>query len=1057
MNISVIPDSPACRGPRSIREASATAADSHRESTKSESPELDSPIHDMAPVDPASSAGENVDRGIHESQPGAPPDVPSCRVQADHQSRSAASPTAVVEAESTKKLTPIQHSMGASSAVDDESERQHTEYVPNTPDKSFKRKTPSKDRTLGEQATNGINGDVYDPIESDSESFQKKQRMHSTKRLKISNSIRGRFISPGVPPSVSKEYKDDDFVVPSLPASRVNRACVLLGANTKANDSNTSIQDNVQVLEAHQRSSVTTAEGSEGSENLSITGKVAGQKNAPIGPVTAEIDDRSRMTSDPHPSSTQETGRLAAEDSAVAEKRRQARPEIGASELGDAVRTTDGAKEMQTTAQNKMEERLKRQRETREKSLAEEAGKLMLAADGARHLEAEKIGKKGKNGKLINEAGAPTGTSPEASSYAEMKSSGMLLLPLKTNKTTLGETVGKDTASKRPHPTASKSHDVPGSHGAALTAHKATNYKPRTEEQKVRRIELGAQKKAAEAKAAGKRDSRETTNMREQDMPKLEQSIQKFRALSEDRSCHSSPPSEPASTGGQRRKTMTPALPKSSVSTPSSTKDGVLSSSPLVPMSLNGLETPLRSSLKQGSSALRRSVSFVDDPEDHLSGSKAAIFLSPPMTQEINVRSRPVKTLTDINNELSFKNPTEAKPLEPAMPFKGFNNKASETNPSRKGKLQTKLNVTRRVAKGKGRESDALPLRELPAPQVKQISSSSDGDSMSSYPEEAVGSNGSSNAGPSSPKSRGRMEPLSERAAAADVLPDSLIDPEFRNITTSKDKTSIPALASTALPEQKSNTRSPALPLPERTSPDFSMTSHSEYGPPSDPNDTSGSSLEASDSSSLADEVKFQTSNLSRDSIKGARKAVSVEISSPSIRSRSQPSRIPSITSSKSRNLASNDHSSRLVDQAAKEQLRSELNQSLPTPKSGKGATGEVSAQGKPASKPDQKIDRHGRLPNGIRPANYRYPSLSQLRRQSKADSIFNNPSVSKAPAPTSAGESVAASHSSEDESSEDENESSDLEEDETVNMGQPKIKSTSGSISGLKGLIKRT
>ena len=1054
MNVSVIPDSPACRVPRGIREASETAADYNLESTKSESPELDSPVHDMVHVDPASPADEQVDRGIHEIQPGVSPEVPSCRVQTDHQSRSAALPIAAVDAESTTKPTPIQHSMGASSAMDDESERQHTEYVPNTSEKSFKRKTPSKDRTLGEQAINGIKGDIYDPIESDSESFQEKQRMHSTKRLKIGKSTPGRFISPGVPPSVSKEGKDDDFVVPSLPASRVNRGRVPSGSNAIAGDSITDIQDNVQVLEARQRSSVTTAEESEASENLSITGKVAEQKNALVGRVAAEIDDRSTTTSDPDPSSTQEAGRLAAEDSAEAEKRRQARPEIGSSELGDAMHTTDVAKEMQATEQKAMEERLTRERETKEKTLAEEARKLMLAADGARHLEAEKTEKKRQNGKPINEVAAPTGTRPKASSYAETKSNERLALPSNTNSSSSGKSVGKDIGSKTPHPTESESHNVPGSNGAALTAHKSTRYKPRTEEQKARRIDMANQKNAAEAKAAGKRNAREAKIMREHDMPTSERSIQKFRVLSEDGSC-SSTPSEPASIGGQRRKTMTPALPRSSVSTPSSTKDGVLSSSPLVPMSLNGQETPLRSSLKQGSSALRRSVSFVDDPDDHLSGSKAALFLSPPMTQEINVGSRPVKTLTHINNELSFKTPTGSKLFKAAMPLKRSDSKASETNSSRKGKLQTKLNVTRHVAKGKGRESDAPLVRELPSSQVKQISYPSDDDAVSSFSEEAVGANGSSMAGPSSRKSRGRMESLRERAAAADVLPDSLIDPEFRNITTSKDNASIRAPASTSLPEQKSNTRSPALPLPERTSPDFSMTSNSEYEPPFDSNDTSRSSIEASDSSSLADEVKFQTSNLSRDSIKGARQAVSVEIRSPSITSRGQPSQIQSTMSSKSREMASNDDRSRLVDQAAKEQLRSELNQSLPTPKSGERATGEVSAQGKPASRHDQKIDRHGRLPNGIRPANYRYPSLSQLRRQSKADSIFNIPSVSKALAPPSGEESMAAGHSSEDESSEDE--SSESEEDENVNKGQPKIKSTSGSISGLKGLIKRT
>ncbi len=1052
----MIPDSPTSRGARSISEAFGMAIDGHRESTKSESPELDPPIHDLALLNSASPAGEQVDRGVYEVEPEKPPDVPSSTVQTVRRSDSVVSVTALVDTGSTLKPTLIQHSMDASSVVDNASRRQQTKHIGNTSQTPFKRRTPSKDITPGEQAINGINGDIYDPIESDSESFQEKQRMHSAKRSKISNTNRGRFVSPCVPPSLGKERKDDGFIVPSLPASRDNPARVPLVANANSGDDSTSIETNGKVLEAHQCSSMTTAEESQGSENVINTGKVAGQENASVGRATTKIDDRSRTTSNPHASSTQEAGRLAAEDLAVAKKRRQAQSKRE-DELGNTRRTTDGTKEMKQTAeQKKMEEILARGRQTRENALAEEAEKIMLAADGARHLEAEKMEKKRMNGKPNKEVAAPTETRPKAPRNVEMKSSEMLPLTLTTCKTTSGEMSVKDSVSKRPHPIEIKSHNMPGFNGAALIAHKVTGYEPRTEEQKARRIELATLKNAAEARAAGRRNSSDAMTVREQDMPMLERAVQKFRALSDDRSGHSSTPSEPASIEFQKRKTMTPALPKSSVNTPSSKKNGVLSSSPLASKSMNGHETPLRSALKQGSSALRRSVSFVDDPEDHLPSSKASIFLSLPKTNVIDIGSQPVQTMTDTDNELSFKTLSKSEPLKPAMPSKGSSSKASETNSVKKGKLQTKLNVTRHVAKGKERRIDAPVVREHPLPQVKQTSSPSDDDSVSSFlSDEAVGPNGSSKAGPSSRISRGRMESLRKRAAATDGVPDSLIDPEFRNITIEKDKASTPAPASISLPEQKSNTRSPALPLPERTSPESSLTSNSEQGLHCDSDDASGSSSEESDSSSSADEVKKQNSNQARDNIKGACKAVSVETRSRSITSRSQSSQISFTPSSKSRNSAPNNGGPRLVNQAAKEQLRSELNQSLPAPNSGNRATGEVAAQGKPASKPDQKLDRHGRLPNGIRPANYRYPSLSQLRRQSRAETIFDVPSTSQAPATTSVGESAAASHSSEDESSEDE--SSNSEDDEAMNNGQPKLKSHSGRIPGLKGLIKRT
>ena len=1053
--ICMIPDSPTSRGPRSIIEAFEAAVDVQRERTKSESPELDSPIHDMALMNRASLAREQVDRGIHDVQPEIPPDLPSSTVQTDRMSNPAPSLTALTDAVSTPRPTSFQHSMNVSPVVDNDSGRQQDKRAGNTLQRPSTRKTPSKDIILEEQAINGINGDIYDPIETDSESFREKQRMHSTKRLKTSNTIRGRVVSPWLPPSHGKERNDDGFVVPSLPASRYNGARIPLGLNANPGDNSPSIQDNGQVLEAHPPSPTTTVEGSQGSKNLSIAGKVAGQENASVGRATAEMDNRRVTRSNSHAYSTQKAGRLAAKDLTVAEKRQQARPKREDDEPGERMRTTDGTKEMQNAEQKKTEERVTRERQTREKSLAEEAEKIMLAADGARHLEAEKMEKERMNEKPNKEVAAPAETSPKTPRYPETKSNEIAPLALNNSKGTSGETVGTSSASNIPHPKESKSHDAPGSSGAALTAHKVPRYKPRTEEQKARRLQLADQKKVAEEKAVGRKNSGDGTTVREQDKPTSERSVQKFRAFSEDRSRHSSTPSEPTSIGSQRRKSMTPLLPKSSVNTPSSSKVGVLLSSPLAPKSLNDQETPLRSALKQGSSALRRSVSFVNDPEDHKSVSKAAIFLSPPNTQHSDVGNRPIETLTDINNELSFKTPTESKPLKPALPLKGSGTKTSETNSAKKENLQTKLNVTRHVAKGKERRPDAPLVREHPPPQPKQISPSDD-DSVSSFlSDEAVGPNGSSKAGPSSRMSRGRMESLRKRTGAGDGLPDCLIDPEFRNITMAKEKASTPAPAFTSLPEQKSSTRSPALPLPKRTSPDVSLTSNSEEGPPSDSDYTSGSSLEEYDSSSSPDEVKTQNSDQSQDSTKGARKVVSVEIRSPSLTFGSQSSQIPFISSSKSRNLAQNDDSSRLVDQAAKEQLRSELKQSLPTPKLGNRATGEVSAQAKPVLKHDQKLNRHGRLPNGIRPANYRYPSLSQLRKQSKADSLYDIPSTSQAPTTTSVGSSAASSHSSEDESSEDE--SNDSEDDEAATDSQPKLKPTSGRIPGLNGLIKRT
>lgn len=140
---------------------------------------------------------------------------------------------------------------------------------------------------------------------------------------------------------------------------------------------------------------------------------------------------------------------------------------------------------------------------------------------------------------------------------------------------------------------------------------------------------------------------------------------------------------------------------------------------------------------------------------------------------------------------------------------------------------------------------------------------------------------------------------------------------------------------------------------------------------------------------------------------------------------------------------------SKHVDQMADKQLQLESQQSAPSsrvaqaslPTNG-AADGEVINQG---------LDHAGRLPNGIRPAYYKYPRFSELQKLPREVTPVEKPKVDTSSQPLGNESDWDSSSSDSDDSS------SNSDEDENVDgvSSQTSSKKKSGLYPGMKGVMK--
>ncbi|KAL9099072.1 MAG: hypothetical protein Q9163_005374 [Psora crenata] len=538
-------------------------------------------------------------------------------------------------------------------------------------------------------------------------------------------------------------------------------------------------------------------------------------------------------------------------------------------------------------------------RQLKEQQLTEQAEKMMMAADGAKQLEAEKSKLKkfsrGPTSRSDLENAPPISTQQGARNLRERRQSAAL----KFKQERFGSALNADGASK-------ESHDV-GKQGP-----------PPMEASSL--IDIG-------------------------------------------------------NAPDRKRRTLTPILPGSASS--NFKPGGGHGSSPLSTKSTGSMGAPLRSAMKQPSSGLRRSVSQV---------SFGGVRTTSPLVsqQESKAAATPQVSHSSPSGLSCSATPTR------------------KTNVTKK--IQSKLNVTRDRKMKRRAENPLTPAK--PAQMRQHVDTSSDDeDSTSSYiPEEDLGY-GIAKPGPSSKRTpRSAITSTATSDNPTTKISSSSIDPALqgprntRNGTT----TSVPAIIS---PQAKRKSHAPAQGLEALSV-------------------TSSSSSSSEDSSWDSDEMEDQPRKNNPRTSNGV-------VMEPSIASTmaSQSSQVSSTTSVNSRG----SHAPCAADES--EHVRRDTE--TPT----------ASAQNRESVKPRRREET---LPNGIRPANFRYPSLSELKREAKgkverpSTTTLMNGSSQKKP------QSMADIDMS-GESSDDDNESDSSDDGERDDIH----KFESRFIPGMRGLMK--
>ncbi|CAF9943073.1 MAG: hypothetical protein ALECFALPRED_010544 [Alectoria fallacina] len=673
-------------------------------------------------------------------------------------------------------------------------------------------------------------------------------------------------------------------------------------------------------------------------------------------------------------------------------------------ELAEAKRLEETRRNaVRLAEEKKTSERLAHERQTREMALAEEANKVILAAEGAKQIDAEKKEK-------------------EKARHKEMAAKNQ----------------------------ADKAKVVEQTKGAQ----KMDREKKAREEQLAReKAQQLADNECKDAKHRTRQAGTATAMRKHGHKILADQDVQKLRDSTEVRSRASTTASASSNIAGPKR-SMTPVVPGSSINK-SSPNQRSLGSSPLSSRCSGNMDAPLRSALRQTPSALRRSVSSVsfDVPPRSKLNEYIPSTPKPKSLQEINNELAPERSsATNVPKKSSrtVPNAPSETPMQIPMPKNAPDSRITKT-PAKNGKVQTKLQVQviREVKKLKGRAVDP-PVTSMQAPK-KEIVLSSGEDSSTS--EEPVWQTGNAKAGPSSRKPTFPVTTSQDKTAEMKP-PVAPIDPNIRNIKVENGWTAAPATLPHSTckldttPLQKSTSRSPALALSETFS--LSSGSASNSAPDSD------SELESDYEELQAPSSKTPTAaknGMAPITVKGFSKAVNVGVKQPKSHLQGKASSQSSqASSSRSRSIVSMHGDGKHVDQAAEKQLQLESQQTVTISRVKQASS--TSKSGADDKVINQGLDHAGRLPNGIRPAYYKYPALSELKKLPRAITPVVKPKLENSSSqpllPVGKSCSDSSSSSSDDSSSES-------DEDEDVNgvSSQASSKKNSRRYRGLRGVIK--
>ena len=953
---------------------------------------------------------------------------------------------------------------------------------------------------------------IFDPIESDNESFHEKQQMQSAKRLKSRKAPDTSLTAPRTSNKAGACHRDGQFLVPSVPLPHLERARISLdqvSSQGRREEVHTPIRDATQVDRGVHvdlkrdakivnasfehaypeacgddqdnkgrrtpRSSPVYRDAEDTTQTSSQATTTGSQESdhSPDGTSKSIIEQRNDIVSS-HQREMNETNCLGLDDDLVAqeaepiakdaeeqqEKRRLREKKLeGKSSKREAVEVEDLAK-------NKVELKATKERLTaeqaakEEKARAERLAQVQTAGAGEeRFVEAKPIEKTTANSARLAEAKkrsewmARERQNKEAALAQEAEN---FMVTADGAKQIELEKKEKELARLKALPGKKKSQESKADEQARGNKGKGRD-KNDVEEQ---RVQPSAQKLAdMESNDVKYRTFRAKTPrelamaVREEHQKRIpDEKLQEVRDSMEKRS-RASTMSLASSTTADAKRSMTPRIPGSSV----------LRSSPLSDQSSGKMEAPLRSALRQPSSALKRSVSSVS-------------FDVPPQAKSNEyVTSTPnLKSPKDINNESAARsssakispknasrsdaNPTSNTPMKTSIAKKVLITN-STTTPAKNGKVQTKLNVTREVKKLKGPAGRSITATQVPKQTPKQaqkqeIVLSSGEDSTTS--EEPKWQTGNAEAGPSSRKP---LFPVtaSQGKKTGEVKPLAApIDPVIRNVEKAKYKTSVPATPPHSTPSsntkslQKSSSRSAASSLSDASFKGSGLVSREASD-----SDLGSESEDEPQAPSPTTPVGPENDKLTPITMKAVKKAASTGVKDPNGHLQGKaPLHSAEASSSRPCSNRSIHDDGKHVNQAADRQLQLESRPSLPSIHSEQASS---VIDGTASNKSiNQGLNHAGRLPNGIRPAYYKYPQLSELQKLTReATPKANIKSSDSSTQPLPLGEAEPEQSSSESDSDSDSDSDTDEDEDTSERPSQAGSKKSS-HYSGIGKVIKR-
>lgn len=924
---------------------------------------------------------------------------------------------------------------------------------------------------------------LYDPIESDTESFHEKQQMQSVKRLRSSKTPTATVSSLQESNREGLDPRDGPFIVPAVPRLPINGMSKLQCESTslgprknipmptrELKDVNANCLDDPKrlgnpleralsdgytnkfdlaaktpkrntvysnLVDATQNLSPATTTLSQGDSSTSnVTTKSIAQQDNTVSSQSQQPDNTIRLghntdavikesageTLERSNAANRESIERRTKEDVLPDSRGAKGDESKAKESTQAkkakAREEELAKAKQTeetrvyTARlleaKKISERLAREQQTREASLAEEANRAMLAADGAKQIEAEKQEREKARLKELadkrkaNEAKARE-QAREAQSRAQEDRDKKLREARRAREKAqkLADTERKDAKGEVPP--------------------------PRTYRETAMAVREQAQKSIAAREA------------------------QRLRGSSEAQSRTSINPLT-YSVSADPSRSMTPRVPGSSA-TNSSPLLISLRSTPLSNQVAGNMGAPLRSALRQTPSVQRRSASSVSF---EVSRTKPREHIAPPPNprslKEINkdfaTKSSSVTNLP-ISPPAIISNPPSTTPVKTPVRKKISDGKTTKTPVKKNGKVQTKLNVTREPIKLKGR-ANAPPTKPIQATKQEIVISSGEESSTSGEP---VWQTGNAEAGPSSRKPT--FPAVSKTMETAEVkFSTARLDPSLRNIKIEKERTAAPAppphtnSTSDATSPHESTSRSPVPTLSQTIS--LSSDSASSIASEAEPRSAPKARLQVPPSKTP---TGTESGTRAPSSVKRVSKSSNVVARQPADQLEGKGSSQSSdhISTSQPRSNKSTKGDGEHIDEAANRQLQLESRRAIPSDHIGQTSSNTNNTVGDEVI--NQGLNHAGRLPNGIRPTYYNFPGLSELQKLPRAVTPKTEPrpnTFSSQPF----GASPASISESEDSDDSDES-SSDSDGDVDVD-GRPSQIRSPKPFPGVKALTKR-